>query len=949
MEMFLSDSDCESFSEISSSEDLDDIDSMYGGQARSILSNLERSIGKIDDFLAFERGFLHGDIVCLVSEPSGQLGKVVDVDMTVDLETVYGKMIKEVNCKKLRKIRSLVVGDYVVHGPWLGRVNRVVDRVTILFDDGAKCEVTAVDPENLLIPLSPSIIEDSQYPYYPGQRVQIRLSNVFKSARWLCGSWKENRDKGTVCHVEAGLVYVDWVASAMVGGELSLSTPPRTQDSRSLTLLSCFSHAHWQLGDWCIIQVDDDGVVEQEVINYANGKQEGHKKLGRLPERNPSSTFEEIYVIVKTKTKVDVLWQDGTHSIGLDSQFILPVNSVDDHEFWPEQFVLEKTISDDQHVSNGQRLGIVKCMDAKERTVKLKWETRVPNQTDDSDGKYNEETVSAYELIEYPDYSYCLGDIVFRFQKDLSVVEAEIGSGSLQQTGEDVYSSKQISEGCGEYPNKSYLSCIGNVIGFKDGGILVRWASGFTSKVGPCEIIGIDKYDDSASTPVFQNDIEDSSSQEMLKYDEQSWHQKEKGVLEIKAVSDAGEADDKKEIWESSSLLLPRAAVGFFTNIAASLFGFLGSTSLSGSIETSCFGGPSENYNHYFNGSASEDEDKVGSVHGKEVIGCGNLVREEPLSVGNDFETIRKTSFKPEVEEAYDNKELSFSSSCEGPGHFKQFDMIGDSSDHHFVYGSGKGHTLSQVNRGWLKKVQQEWSILQKNLPETICVRVYEERIDLLRAAIVGAPGTPYHDGLFFFDFYLPPDYPHEPPMVYYNSGGLRVNPNLYESGKVCLSLLKTWTGTGTEVWNPGSSTILQVLLSLQALVLNEKPYFNEAGYDTQMGRAEGEKNSMTYNENAFLLSCKSMLYLLHKPPKHFEAFVDEHFRRRSHSILLACKEYMDGAPVGCAFGHGKVDQETQKCSSMGFKIMLAKLFPKLVSGFADKGIDCSQFLEPEK
>lgn len=103
---------------------------------------------------------------------------------------------------------------------------------------------------------------------------------------------------------------------------------------------------------------------------------------------------------------------------------------------------------------------------------------------------------------------------------------------------------------------------------------------------------------------------------------------------------------------------------------------------------------------------------------------------------------------------------------------------------------------------------------------------------------------------------------------MHYISGGLRVNPNLYESGKVCLSLLNTWTGSGSEVWNPGSSTILQVLLSLQALVLNEKPYYNEAGYDAQLGRAEGERNSASYNENAFLVTCKSMMYLLSKPPK---------------------------------------------------------------------------------
>lgn len=104
--------------------------------------------------------------------------------------------------------------------------------------------------------------------------------------------------------------------------------------------------------------------------------------------------------------------------------------------------------------------------------------------------------------------------------------------------------------------------------------------------------------------------------------------------------------------------------------------------------------------------------------------------------------------------------------------------------------------------------------------------------------------------------------------MVHYVSGGLRVNPNLYESGRVCLSLLNTWTGTGSETWNPNGSTIFQVLLSLQALVLNKDPYFNEAGYDQQVGSVEGEKNSCSYSENVFLVSCKSIIYTLRNPPK---------------------------------------------------------------------------------
>jgi hypothetical protein len=52
--------------------------------------------------------------------------------------------------------------------------------------------------------------------------------------------------------------------------------------------------------------------------------------------------------------------------------------------------------------------------------------------------------------------------------------------------------------------------------------------------------------------------------------------------------------------------------------------------------------------------------------------------------------------------------------------------------------------------------------------------------------------------------------YPSEPPAAHYHSYGLRVNPNLYENGKVCLSLLATWAGKGSEVWNPDTSNMLQ-------------------------------------------------------------------------------------------------------------------------------------------
>lgn len=49
------------------------------------------------------------------------------------------------------------------------------------------------------------------------------------------------------------------------------------------------------------------------------------------------------------------------------------------------------------------------------------------------------------------------------------------------------------------------------------------------------------------------------------------------------------------------------------------------------------------------------------------------------------------------------------------------------------------------------------------------------------------------------------------------------------KTGKVCLSLLGTWAGPG---WEPGKSTLLQVLISIQSLIMVPQPMFNEPGYE---------------------------------------------------------------------------------------------------------------------
>ncbi len=80
---------------------------------------------------------------------------------------------------------------------------------------------------------------------------------------------------------------------------------------------------------------------------------------------------------------------------------------------------------------------------------------------------------------------------------------------------------------------------------------------------------------------------------------------------------------------------------------------------------------------------------------------------------------------------------------------------------------------------------------------------------------------------MYFFEFTYPDDYPFAPPRVEYLTNGdkIRFNPNLYVSGKVCVSILNTWSG---PQWS-SCQTISSILLTLITLFHN-KPLLNEPG-----------------------------------------------------------------------------------------------------------------------
>ncbi|KAL5571173.1 hypothetical protein UlMin_020770, partial [Ulmus minor] len=341
--------------------------------------------------------------------------------------------------------------------------------------------------------------------------------------------------------------------------------------------------------------------------------------------------------------------------------------------------------------------------------------------------------------------------------------------------------------------------------------------------------------------------------------------------------------------------------------------------------------------------AATDEYDKLQSKFDKVDLPPGVEVS-VPWLTSDVAETSKKevtasNSSTVHAESSSNNKVGESVDTTENILQFKQFDAVDDFTDHHYGRLDLSGPKSSQ---NWAKRIQEEWKSLEESLPETIYVRICEARMELLRAVIVGPAGTPYHDGLFVFDCVFPNDYPNSPPMVYYYSGGLRINPNLYECGKVCLSLLGTWSGKSNENWVPGNSTMLQVLVSIQALILNAKPFYNEPGHESFVG-ASGERKSKKYNEEAFILSLKTMIYTMRKPPKHFEELVAGHFRQRAHDILIACKAYTEGALVG---SNVKDEQdENQNNGSREFRSQVSRLMNSLIARFTENGsVDCEQF-----
>lgn len=175
------------------------------------------------------------------------------------------------------------------------------------------------------------------------------------------------------------------------------------------------------------------------------------------------------------------------------------------------------------------------------------------------------------------------------------------------------------------------------------------------------------------------------------------------------------------------------------------------------------------------------------------------------------------------------------------------------------------------------------------------------------KALIIGPPNTPYEGGYYLFKFVFPFDYPHKPPKVIYytNDGVTRFNPNLYKSGKVCLSVLNTWKG---PQWT-GCQSISSVLLCLCSAVLNDQPLLNEPGVLKDNPDYQNYTDIITYkNYEVAICDMIQRKDIQEGFPELYDIMV-QHFYENYQAIL------------------GRIDAHLEKASNNEDKILTTKIY----------------------
>jgi ubiquitin-conjugating enzyme E2 Z len=159
------------------------------------------------------------------------------------------------------------------------------------------------------------------------------------------------------------------------------------------------------------------------------------------------------------------------------------------------------------------------------------------------------------------------------------------------------------------------------------------------------------------------------------------------------------------------------------------------------------------------------------------------------------------------------------------------------------------------------KRVLLDIQEIQKEEFQKSGIYYYYDDANITRGLMLiwGTEGTLYEDMPMCYSVEFPSGYPFDPPKVLFSTfdGKTRFHPNMYQNGKVCLSILGTWEG---PKW-ASTLRLSTVAVTLQSL-LDNNPIAHEPGYETRVDEySTGYNELVGYRCIEYILDCLERIF----------------------------------------------------------------------------------------
>lgn len=103
-----------------------------------------------------------------------------------------------------------------------------------------------------------------------------------------------------------------------------------------------------------------------------------------------------------------------------------------------------------------------------------------------------------------------------------------------------------------------------------------------------------------------------------------------------------------------------------------------------------------------------------------------------------------------------------------------------------------------------------------------------------------------------------------------------------------------TWSGDAIEKWN-SASNLLQIFISIQAIVMSEGVIYNEPGHQLDIKLPSGISRNQGYCNIVKLSTIKhAMRELIEEPPTGFEKLIKNYFFHKKKKILRTCYKWIE-------------------------------------------------------